>query len=195
MEKSRKLMMSISEIRPVYALEITMRLTLAIVINFYLSQAIFNKNLGSFLDSMFKASPLRNWNAFRADIDRLPKMQRFWPPHSHIELAAVFTVVLYVLLKYFRYPDNLLRRDVSVATSTSSSGDVDVATRLRSSFMARLLGACVTAILLFTLLLPMQRLAEMHIFVIIVNFIHLLLICLSTAFLMFFPFKMLTTKS
>lgn len=59
--------------------------------------------------------------------------------------------------------------------------------RLPSSLLAlRLFSAAIAAVSVFTLLLPMQRLAEMHIFVISLNFVHILLTCELTAVIMFF---------
>lgn len=109
-------------------------------------------------------------------------MQRLWPPHSHIELTAVFTAVLYVLLRYFLRPeevwqllDRLLRKD---AEEHSPKGS-------RSPLLARLVAAAVAGIVLFVLLLPMQRLAEMHLFVIMLNLAHVLTICELSAAIMF----------
>ncbi|VDM55285.1 unnamed protein product [Angiostrongylus costaricensis] len=56
----------------------------------------------------------------------------------------------------------------------------------RRPLATRLLGAVVIAVCLFTLSLPMQRLAELHVFVIVINFIHIVLVCLSTTFFTFF---------
>uniref|UniRef100_A0A0K0DG69 Uncharacterized protein n=1 Tax=Angiostrongylus cantonensis TaxID=6313 RepID=A0A0K0DG69_ANGCA len=71
--------------------------------------------------------------------------------------------------------------------STMSSADDEVgAGLLRRPLATRLLGAVVIAVCLFTLSLPMQRLAELHVFVIVINFIHIVLVCLSTTFFTFF---------
>ncbi|RCN27030.1 hypothetical protein ANCCAN_27237 [Ancylostoma caninum] len=141
-----------------------------------------------------------NWSAFHRDADRMPKMQKLWPPHDYFELAVVFTVALYVILKYFLTPENVLqvlqrvvgRPDFAVNEEDEKALGT---AHLPSSLLAvRLFSAAVVAVCLFTLLLPMQRLAEMHIFVISLNFFHMLLMCELTAVIMFLYSERLQDK-
>ncbi|KAL6727888.1 hypothetical protein Aduo_009726 [Ancylostoma duodenale] len=192
MERLRRLKESITSIQPRVVAETTARLALASAANYYLSQCMFDRRLIPFLDNVFKASPLINWSAFHRDADRMPKMQKLWPPHDNFELAVVFTMALYVTLKYFLTPENVLQvlqRLVGRPDFTVSEEDEKPlgSGHFSSSLLAvRLFSAAVVAVCVFTLLLPMQRLAEMHIFVISLNFFHMLLMCELTAVIMFF---------
>ncbi|KAK6029804.1 hypothetical protein OSTOST_04077 [Ostertagia ostertagi] len=107
MEKLRRLRQSVSTIQPRVFVETTVRLALASIVNFYLSRFIFSYKLIPTLENAFQATPLAEWLFFQKDPDRLPKMYRLWPPHAYIELAAVFTVTLYILLKYFMIPEHV----------------------------------------------------------------------------------------
>ncbi|EPB73783.1 hypothetical protein ANCCEY_07120 [Ancylostoma ceylanicum] len=161
---------------------------------------MFDRRLIPFLDNTFKASLLMNWSAFHRDADRMPKMHKLWPPHDNFELAVVYTVALYVFLKCFLTPENVLqvlqrlvgRPDFNV---TDEDEKVLGTGHLPSSLLAlRLFSAAVVAVSVFTLLLPMQRLAEMHVFVISLNFLHILLTCEMTAVIMFFYAERLQDK-
>ncbi|KAK6741993.1 hypothetical protein RB195_009706 [Necator americanus] len=188
MERFRRLRESMTATEPRSIIETTIRLALASTLNFYLSQYIFDNRLIPFLEDAFRTSPLIYWPAFRTDTERLPKMQRLWPPHANFELAVVFTLGLYMILKYFLRPEHVLE----VLSRLNSSSEFpfddkvnDLAGRNHHALRARLFSAGIVAVSIFTLLLPMQRIGEMHIFVIALNFVHILLLCELSAVLMF----------
>ncbi|XGW17319.1 hypothetical protein V3C99_002186 [Haemonchus contortus] len=184
MEKLRRFRESLFSIQPKVVAEVAVRLSIATVVNYYLSQFLFCHKTIPVIENLFQTTSLVDWMAFRLDPDRLPKMYRLWPPHSHIGITAMFTVTLYILLKYFMTPDHvwqlLGRRARSEEEKESSQLH-----RPCSVLVARLLSASVVALTVFVLLLPMQRLAEMHIFVIVLNFLHVFLVCELSSIIMF----------
>ncbi|CAJ0598180.1 unnamed protein product [Cylicocyclus nassatus] len=190
MERIRRLKTFLLSIEPWNAAETTARLAVASGVNLYLSQCIFDPRIIQVLDEAFKASSLSNSAAFRTDIVRMTKMHKLWPPHMDFRIAAVFTTALYILLNYFLQPIHILEalnrfRKSSDNTADDSNSSSNLQNASSSNISLRFLSSAVTATLLFILLLPMQRIAEMHIFVIVLNFLHILLISVLTTLIMF----------
>ncbi|WKX98914.1 hypothetical protein Q1695_014080 [Nippostrongylus brasiliensis] len=181
MQLLRRIRTSVVAISPRAFLATTVRLLLATVVNFYFSQLLFDVRVLASLDKVFSASPMIKWRAFRAESERLPKMQRLWPPHSQIELTAIFTTTLYLLLEHFLNAENVCALLQTVCYRTKSS----LNRRHSPQLSDRLLAAILTAFAMFLLLLPMQRLAEMHILVIVMNLLHSFVTCVMTAVIMF----------
>uniref|UniRef100_A0A1I7X648 GPI mannosyltransferase I n=1 Tax=Heterorhabditis bacteriophora TaxID=37862 RepID=A0A1I7X648_HETBA len=181
-----------------------MRLSIAVICNYYFASKIFDKERIYWLDIVFKYSFLHKWDIFKLDVNRLRKMNKLWPPYDNIELTIIYTTTVYILLKYFldpihfwealnrigifsRYsiynnPSSYERNDMRESQSTTTTyGTFQNAYNVPF----RSITASVAAGAIFTLLLPLQRLAEMHIVVIAMNYVHILITCQITSLIMF----------
>lgn len=178
MKRWERLRNWMASLQPRLIIETALRLAVATVVNTYFSQLIFTTNLMPILDEGFKSSRLANWTTFRADAERMPKMRRLWPPHATIEFSFVFTTTVYIFLKCFvvkRFTGE--EKDGNLSAGPVRCTAIEIVQTLRSGL--------VIAVVLFLMLLPMQRLAEMHVFVIVLNLVHSVLLCQFVALIMF----------
>ncbi|KAF1760945.1 hypothetical protein GCK72_009198 [Caenorhabditis remanei] len=99
------------------------------------------------------------------DLSTIQKMTRFWPPHQGYglgEFSLVYTICLILFMRLIDMP-----------TVTQSV----VGTRYNSRIFNFIATPIYTSIIPFILLFPMMRLSEMHIFVLALNFLHILGSC------------------
>uniref|UniRef100_A0A1I7TWR5 MATE efflux family protein n=1 Tax=Caenorhabditis tropicalis TaxID=1561998 RepID=A0A1I7TWR5_9PELO len=90
-------------------------------------------------------------------------MARFWPPHQGYgigEFSLAFTICLILFIRLIDIPTVIY----SLSGATYSN-----------RLLNFLLTPIYTSICPFILLLPMMRLSEMHVFVLALNFAHLLI--------------------
>jgi hypothetical protein len=76
-------------------------------------------------------------------------------------------------LRQFANPSNLLRSPES--TSADASPEADIIPATASGILQRCLCSFVLSSFVFVLILPMLRIGEMHMFVIAINYVHLVL--------------------
>lgn len=99
------------------------------------------------------------------DLGTIQKMAKFWPPHLGYgigEFSLVYTVCLILFMRLIDIP--------TVIQSITG-------TRYNSRILNFLITPIYTSIIPFILLFPMMRLSEMHIFVLFLNFLHILGSC------------------
>ncbi|CAO4371595.1 unnamed protein product [Caenorhabditis nigoni] len=144
-------------------INLLVRIPLATFLIHQFSHWLFSRERTLQLVQFFTANPSFH-SAGRAarDLSTIQKMARFWPPHQGYglgEFSLVFTVSLILFMRLIDIPTVI----------QSISGKF-----YSSKILNFLITPIYTSIIPFILLLPMMRLSEMHIFVLALNFLHIL---------------------
>lgn len=147
-------------------INLLVRIPLATFLIHHFSHWLFAKERVMELIQLFTQYTWLHVNGRAArDLTTLQKMSRFWPPHQGQgfgEFSLAFTVSLILFMRLIDIP--------TVFQSVFG-------TRYNSRLLNFLITPIYTSIIPFILLFPMMRLSEMHIFVIAMNFAHILGSC------------------
>ncbi|CAI2348729.1 unnamed protein product [Caenorhabditis sp. 36 PRJEB53466] len=145
------------------ATNVCIRIPLATFLIHQFSHWLFSRSRVEQLVLIFTAYPQFQY-PYRAakDLATLQKLTRFWPPHQGSglgEFSIAFTVSLILFIRLIDVP--------TVLQSVFGY-------RYDSKILNFVLTPIYASVIPFLLLLPMMRLAEMHIFVLLLNFFHIL---------------------
>ncbi|CCD66011.1 DUF2189 domain-containing protein [Caenorhabditis elegans] len=144
-------------------LNLLVRIPLATLSIHFFSHWLFTRDRAIQLIQIFTKNPMFHLPGRAAqDLSTIQKMARFWPPHKGYgmgEFSLVFTICLVLFIKLIDFP-----------TVTKSIFGI----RCTSPILNFLVTPIYTTFIPFILLFPMMRLSEMHIFVLLLNFIHIL---------------------
>ncbi|VDK50861.1 unnamed protein product [Anisakis simplex] len=116
--------------------------------------------------------------------EKLQKLYELWPAHANPCFYLAYSFVIYWIMEYYLKPSHLstivfqLLPQKNTSSTPCKTGD-DINSKITdkciidqpsSLFMNRLLIAFIFSVFLFVATLHMQRIAEMHLFVILINY-------------------------
>ncbi|CAI5445635.1 unnamed protein product [Caenorhabditis angaria] len=139
------------------------RIAISTIFVHFFSKFLFSPQRLTECLHLFSAWPLLQVPGQAAkDLAKLQKMTRFWPPHQETfyEFSLAYTISLILLL-------NAISIETVYQSLFSTSQKL-------GNFTKFVFQPFYASIIVFIFLLPMQRLAEMHILVLILNFAHIL---------------------
>ncbi|GMS87721.1 hypothetical protein PENTCL1PPCAC_9896 [Pristionchus entomophagus] len=160
-----------------FSLPATVAITVATVITYAVSQAMFQHWIIDIIDMVryftIREGNLERYEIVRTDYQRLLKMKGFWPPHAHPGIAWAYSFGLYFLFTKMMvigadYSIRPISRDNSLFLSQSAG--------------TKILNSLVAAAFIFSTLFPLYRLGEMHFAVIILNLVHYIVTCTCSNF-------------
>ncbi|CAJ0942078.1 unnamed protein product, partial [Mesorhabditis belari] len=169
-----------------------LRASIAAALNYGLSMALFNPQLIPIIDQLWDQLSMKKFDAFADDAFRTKKMNRFWPPRDFPLIYLAYSFAVYFVSKIM--DPIYLQEALSVVFSDEKEEKMKVNEAEENIWLrlwGRLLGCIVQAIVYFAMLLPPYRLGELHVFVILLNYVHLLLSVMICNLCMFagFPNK------
>ncbi|KHN83130.1 hypothetical protein Tcan_10118 [Toxocara canis] len=163
--------------------QICVRLCIASFLNYTLSAIMFRIQYIPFVEGL--QNDLLSSTLVRTELSKMRKMYELWPAHTHPAIYLAYTVFVYWIMEYYLSPSLLPFFVARPVDDSKSSEDCATEKCLSTSLVSRLFIAFILSLFIFSSTLHMQRIGEMHIFVILMNYAHTLISVLLTTTVMF----------
>ncbi|CAI4229191.1 unnamed protein product [Auanema sp. JU1783] len=130
----------------------------------------------TYLDELYRYANLHDITIFQGDQKHLQKMFKLWPPYDVFYFTLMSTAAIYVLIRKLLKPAEFWK----LFSDKPLTGT--------SMFFLRILTSSLAATATFAMLLQMERLAELSLLVLTLNFLHTQLVFLITTLTLSFSY-------